>query len=172
MACCGLRRRVRTITRAAGAVAAIIRLEVCAGAPGAAVPVVTGAPEAGRRAGVAGGRREPRPQQQNMYTGAGSQMHGGEYVQLTWLVSGSKLQCGAKRLGRSRSISKIDGAGALYLLSSQQVVAHSAHFHRVTRSGEPIGRGLHASRPRIRNREFVAQLLVVYDYRGEDTGND
>ena len=52
------------------------------------------------------------------------------------------------------------------------MVAHSAHFHRVTRSGEPIGRGLHASRPRIRNREFVAQLLVVYDYRGEDTGND
>ena len=42
----------------------------------------------------------------------------------------------------------------------------------MTRSGEPIGRGLHASRPRIRNREFVAQLLVVYDYRGEDTGND
>ena len=43
----------------------------------------------GRRAGVAGGRREPRPQQQNMYNGAGSQAgHGGEYVQLTWLVSG------------------------------------------------------------------------------------
>ena len=76
------------ITRAAGAVAAIIRLEVRAGAPGAAVPLVTGGAEAGLGAGVAGGRREPRPQQQNMYTGAGSQMHGGEYVQLTWLVSG------------------------------------------------------------------------------------
>ena len=88
MACCGLRRRVRTITRAAGAVAAIIRLEVCAGAPGAAVPVVTVCSEAGLGAGVAGGRREPRPQQQNMYNGAGSRVGHGEYVQLTWLVSG------------------------------------------------------------------------------------
>ena len=104
-----------------------------------------------------------------MYNGAGSQMHGGEYVQLTWLVSGSKLQCGAKRLGRSRSISKIDGAGALYLLSYQQVVAHSAHFHRVTRSGERIGRGLHGRLARIKTSELVAQLPVVYDYRGKDT---
>ena len=67
MACCGLRRRVRTITCAAGAVATIIRLEVRAGAPGAAVPVVAGGSEAGLGAGVAGGRREPRPQQQNLY---------------------------------------------------------------------------------------------------------
>ena len=29
-------------------------------------------------------RREPRPQQQDMYNAD----HGGEYVQLTWLVSG------------------------------------------------------------------------------------
>ena len=86
MACCGLRRRARTITRAAGAVATIIRLEVRAGAPGAAVPVVTGASEAGRHARVVGwsSRREPRPQQQDMYNAD----HGGEYVQLTWLVSG------------------------------------------------------------------------------------
>ena len=89
MACCGLRRRVRTITRAAGAVATIIRLEVRAGAPGAAVPVVAGGSEAGLGAGVAGGRREPRPQQQNMYNGAGSRVGHGEYVQLTWLLSGS-----------------------------------------------------------------------------------
>ena len=33
-------------------------------------------------------RREPRPQQQNMYNGAGSRVGHGEYVQLTWLVSG------------------------------------------------------------------------------------
>ena len=90
MACCGLRRRVRTITRAAAAVATILRLEVRAGAPGAAVPLVTGGAEAGLGAGVAGGRREPRPQQQDMYNGAGSEVcHGGEYVQLTWLLSGS-----------------------------------------------------------------------------------
>ena len=91
MACCGLRRRVRTITRAAGAVTAIIRLEISAGAPGAAVPLVARRPEAGSHARVVGrsSRREPRPQQQNMYNGAGSQAdHGGEYVQLTWLVSG------------------------------------------------------------------------------------
>ena len=88
MACCGLRRRARTITRAAGAVATIIRLEVRAGAPGAAVPVVTGGPKTGLGAGVAGGRCDPRPQQQNIYNGAGSRMGHGEYVQLTWLVSG------------------------------------------------------------------------------------
>ena len=41
MACCGLRRRVRTITLAAGAVAAVRRLEVRTGAPRAAVPMVT-----------------------------------------------------------------------------------------------------------------------------------
>ena len=79
------------ITYAAGAVATIIRLEVRAGAPGAAVPVIASRPVAGRHARVVGrsSRREPRPQQQNMYNGAGSQAgHGGEYVQLTWLVSG------------------------------------------------------------------------------------
>ena len=88
---CGFRRRVCAITRAAGAVAAIMRLEVLAGAPRAAVPVVAGRLKAGRHARVVGrsSRREPRPQQQNMYNGAGSEMsHGGEYVQLTWLVSG------------------------------------------------------------------------------------
>ena len=79
-----MRSAVRTI-----AVATIIRLEVRAGAPGAAVPVVTGGLEAGRHARVVGwsSRREPRPQQQNMYNGAGSRMGHGEYV-LTWLVSG------------------------------------------------------------------------------------
>ena len=89
MACCGLRRRKRTITRATGAVAAVRRLEISTGAPRAAVPVVAGRSEAGSRARVAGGGREPRrPQQQNMYNGAGSRVGHGEYVQLTWLVSG------------------------------------------------------------------------------------
>ena len=51
----------------------------------------------GRRAGVAGGRREPRPQQQNMYNGAGSRVgHGGEYVQLTWAALWSILLYAAK----------------------------------------------------------------------------
>ena len=122
------------VAGAAGAVAAIIRLEVRAGAPGAAVPLVAGRAEAGLGAGVAGGRREPRPQQQNMYTGAGSQMHGGEYVQLTWLVSGSQVAMWCKAMGRSRAISKIDGAVRYFCLSDQQLLAHSAHFHRVTRS--------------------------------------
>ena len=53
-------------------------------------------------------------------------------VDLAGLWVKSAMRC--KAMGRSRSISKIDGAGALYLLSYQQVVAHSAHFHRVTRS--------------------------------------
>ena len=51
----------------------------------------------------------------------------------------------------------------LYVLVLQQLLAHSAHFHRVTRSGERIGRGLHASRPGVRNRELVLSLLVVYE---------
>ena len=74
------------VAGAAAAVATIIRLEVRAGAPGATVPVVAIGAEAGRHARVVGwsSRREPRPQQQNMYNAG----HGGEYVQLTWLVSG------------------------------------------------------------------------------------
>ena len=173
MAWCGLRRRVRTITCAAAAVATIIRLEVRAGAPGAAVPVVTGGSEAGLGAGVAGGRREPRPQQQNMYTGAGSQMHGGEYVQLTWLVSGSQVAMWCKAMGRSRAISKIDGAVRYFCLSDQQLLAHSAHFHRVTRSRRANRTGFaRESSARIETSELAAQLLVVYDYRGEDTENE
>ena len=97
MAYCGLRRRVRTITLAAGAVAAIIRLEISAGAPGAAIPAVTRRAEAGLGTGVAGGGRDPRPQQHNMYNGAGSRMgHGGEYVQLTWAALWSILLYAAK----------------------------------------------------------------------------
>ena len=76
-------------------------------------------------------RRKPRPQQQNMYNGAGSQAgHGGEYVQLTWLVSGSQFAMWCEAMGRSRAISKKDGAKALLCLYNQQVVAHSAHFHQ------------------------------------------
>ena len=88
-------------------------------------------------------------------------------VDLAGLWVKSAMRC--KAMARSRSISKIDGAGALYLLSYQQVVAHSAHFHRVTRSGERIGRGLHGRLARIKTSELVAQLPVVYDYRGKDT---
>ena len=102
------------VAGAAGAVATIIRLEVRAGAPGAAVPVVAGGSEAGLGAGVAGGRREPRPQQQDMYNGAGSEVcHGGEYVQLTWLLSGSQVAMWCKAMGRSRLLSKIVELGAL-----------------------------------------------------------
>ena len=77
--------------------------------------MVAGGSEAGLGAGVAGGRREPRPQQQNMYNGAGSQMHGGEYVQLTWLVSWSQDAMWCKYMGRSRTISKNGDRAPLYL---------------------------------------------------------
>ena len=133
MACCGLRRRARTITRAAGAVATIIRLEVRAGAPGAAVPVVAGGSEAGLGAGVAGGRCDPRPQQQNIYNGAGSEVCHGEYVQLTWLVSGEI--CNAVQSDGPQPLDfEYKWNWVLYVLVLQQLLAHSAHLHRVTRS--------------------------------------
>ena len=64
-----LRRGVRTIAVAAAAVAAVRRLEVRAGAPRAAVPIVAGCTKTIRHARVVGrsSRRESRPQQQNRY---------------------------------------------------------------------------------------------------------
>ena len=82
-------------------------------------------------------------------------------VDLAGLRVKSAMWC--KAMGRSRAISKNGGRAPLDLTFNPQILAHSAHFHRVTRSGERIGRGLHASPPRIRNRELVLSLLVVYE---------
>ena len=76
-------------------------------------------------------------------------------------------------MGRSRAISKIDGAVRYFCLSDQQLLAHSAHFHRVTRSRRANRTGFaRESSARIETSELAAQLLVVYDYRGEDTENE
>ena len=60
--------------------------------------------------------------------------------------------------------------GAVFVGFTQQLLAHSAHFHRVTRSRRANRTGFaRESSARIETSEFAAQLLVVYDYRGEDT---
>ena len=52
---------------------------------------------------------------------------------------------------------------ALFLLVRPTTPCALSTFSQSDSEGERIGRGLHASRPGIRNRELVVSLLVVYE---------
>ena len=84
-------------------------------------------------------------------------------VDLAGLRVKSAMWC--KAMGRSRAISKNGDPAPLDLNSNQQLGAHSAHFHRVTRSRRANRTGFCTRLTRIKTSELAAQLLVAYETR-------